>query len=147
MFRNRYGSALWALSLMALCAAGPARASDIQLDLHGRGVLTAEGRQSPVTDLSYVSLEQTQRTSYSVTVSQRTLTFTGLKEVWPDKTHALLTLDGVLSLARDGVKDLPATGTCQMEASRDLTVVRLVLCQATTTAGPYSLRFELGEAP
>jgi hypothetical protein len=142
------GSAWLAVALLGVTAGGPAPAQpqpdNLQMDITGVGVLTAEGRQTPITAMTYATTAETKRTSFTVSLPRRALTFTGVQDAWSDKTHYTLTLDSVLSLSQEGPKDLAATGTCQMEISQDATVVRLVICQAATEGGPFSVRFQLG---
>lgn len=117
----------------------------LQMDVTGVGVLTIQDRQIPIKSVTYATLAESRRTSYSASLPHQTLTFAGGQDAWTDLTHYTLTLDSVVSLTAEGVKDMPATGTCRMEISPDATVVRLVLCEATTETGSYSLRFQLSD--
>ena len=89
------------------------------MDITGAGVFTDQGRQTPVTAMTYATVTATGRTSYSVSLPQRTVTFTGAQESWTDKTHAVLTLDSLLNLQPGDIRDLPATGTCPGGAPRE----------------------------
>ncbi|HZZ37081.1 MAG TPA: hypothetical protein VFE03_15275 [Caulobacteraceae bacterium] len=121
-----------------------AQPQSLELDIIGVGIVTTLEREIPVKAVTYVTFSEPRRTSYSVALPEQTLTFTGGEDAWADKTHYTLTLDSVVSLSAQGVKDMPAVGSCQMEISLDATVVRAVQCRATTEAGPISLKFEPG---
>jgi hypothetical protein len=137
-------AALAALVCVSGAGLAGAQPQSLELDIVGVGIVTALEREIPVKAVTYVTFSETRRTSYSVALPEQTLTFTGGDDAWADKTHYTLTLDSVVSLSAQGVKDMPAVGSCQMEISPDATVVRVVQCQATTESGPFGLKFQLG---
>jgi hypothetical protein len=125
------------------CAVAEVQPSNLQMEISGAGALAWGGSRNDVKTITYTTSSETKRTSFSVNLPDRTITFSGAQEGWTDPTHDVLTLDSVMVLARDGVKDLTASGACQMEISSDATFVRAVECTAATEQGPFALTFRL----
>src|SRR5438132_5100717 len=121
---------------VSLAAGGGASAQDrpesLQMDITGVGILTSGGAVTSIKSITYATFAEPKRTSFSVTLPGRTVTFTGAQEAWSDKTHDALTLDSVMELGSGGVKDLPATGSCRMEIPADAPFVRKGECVAAT---------------
>src|SRR5947207_13029072 len=125
--------------VVSLAATGEVSAQDrpesLQMDITGVGILTSGGAAASVKSITYATFAEPKRTSFSVSLPGRTVTFTGADEAWSDKTHDALTLDSVMELRSRGAKDLPSTGACRMEITEDATFVRKVECSATTDQG------------
>jgi hypothetical protein len=135
-------------AVLACLTAGPDawaqdRPESLQMDITGVGALTSAGAEKSISSITYVTFADPKRTSFSVTLPDRTVTFTGAQEAWSDDTHEVLTLDTIMVLAAGAVKDLPASGACQMEIAADATFVRKVDCSATTDQGAFALSFRL----
>ncbi len=132
--------------LAALAGAGApltALSQPMELEIRGSGVLSTDRGPVAVTSVTYTHVPDPARHAFTAQTAAGAVTFSGGEAGWPDKTHASVALDSVLSLARSGIKD-ETSGTCDFEVTADLTYVKAVTCRATTPSGGYALRFSLG---